>query len=120
VTVDVLVTRSAFGMVEVTLSTTGTDLDGNGYQIAVNRRPGVSGVSYLRGRKHDRYLPRAQVPSGRHLIRLQHVAVNCAGKDLTPRDVDVVSDGTIAVEIHAVCAAATWLAYSALDGAANA
>jgi len=35
VTVDVLVTRSAFGMVEVTLSTTGTDLDGNGYQIAV-------------------------------------------------------------------------------------
>jgi len=48
------------------------------------------------------------------------VAVNCAGKDLTPRDVDVVSDGTIAVEIHAVCAAATWLAYSALDGAANA
>jgi hypothetical protein len=35
VTVDVLVACSAFGMVEVTLSTTGTDLDGNGCQIAV-------------------------------------------------------------------------------------
>ena len=102
------------------MSTTGTDLDGDGCQIAVTggREFQEFRTSVAVNATGTFIVP--QVPPGRHLIRLQHVAVNCAGQDLTPRGVDVVSDGTVAVEFHVVCAAATWLAYSALDGAANA
>ena len=109
---DLQVTCSALGTVQVTVSTSGADLDENGYAVIVNGPSTTNPVS-------------ADIPTsdgtaafrlaaGRYFIRLSGVAANCRG-DLGPRELDVVSGATQTLGFAVVCERVRRLAYVHLD-----
>jgi hypothetical protein len=117
VDVAIHVSCDALGAVQVTAVTTGADIDANGYRITViDAEVGAVAGSpmFVNG---TIVVPR--LTPGRHLVMLQGLAANCDGPELTPRAVDVVSGGTVAVEFVVACTAATRLAYVAAGPLGN-
>jgi len=110
------VTCEALGEVRVTVTTGGVNPDLNGYQVM------VSGIDPL-DRTVTTLPPNDQavlrVAPGRHVVALRDVAANCDGV-LGPRDIDVVSGGSVSLTFTVTCEAATRIAYSAFFTEANA
>jgi len=114
---DLHVTCSSLGGVHVTVATTGTDLDGNGYTLVVI---GTS-VSHSEGRAvgtNDAPIV-LRLATGHYVFSLRGVAANC-GPDLGPRELDVVSGTTQAVDFVVECEPARRLAYVATFETENA
>jgi WD40 repeat protein len=106
---DLHVTCSSLGGVQVTVATTGTDLDGNGYTLVVI---GTS-VSHSEGRALGTNDAPIVLPlaTGHYVFSLRGVAANC-GPDLGPRELDVVSGTTQAVDFVVECEPVRRLAYA--------
>lgn len=84
------------GTIEVTTSTTGVELDSDGYTVQVDAHPaepiGPSGS-----------LKKAELEPGDHAVRLSGVAANCAVTAPNPRTVSVTAGATTTVAFHVVC-----------------
>jgi len=107
----------ALGSVQVTVTTTGTDLDGNGYTVlatATSLPRSVSGV--IRTSDATTLL---RVAAGHYVVALHGVAANCDGADLDPRELDVVSGATQTLEFAVVCQPVRRLAYVASVNTGN-
>src|SRR5205823_12184158 len=93
------------GTIAATNSTTGSDVDPNGYEVWVDdsysQSPPVNGVSYFNG-----------LPEGDHKVSLIMVAANCLvtstingySDDDNPRNVTIGVDGTAATTFDVGCA----------------
>ena len=110
VSADLRVTCSALGGVRVTVATTGTDLDGNGYTVVANPISGPGSMSV--GIDTGNATAVLRLDTGRYAFILQGVAANC-GPDLGPRELDVVSGTAQAVDFAVVCEPVRRLAYVA-------
>jgi dipeptidyl aminopeptidase/acylaminoacyl peptidase len=108
---DLHITCTALGEVRVTVSTTGTDRDTNGYVIAVTGAVAYNLASLAIPATGQGTL---RVAGGRRIATLHGVAANCDGADLVPREFDMPSGGSVALEFAIVCEPAARLAYSAL------
>ena len=118
VVVNIPVVCVALGAVEVTVTTTGTDPDTDGINVVVDGADFVDHASVTAIVNGTVIVP--AVAPGRHSVRLQDVAANCGDvADLSPREVDVVSAGKVAVAFRVVCRTPTWLAYAAAYTATN-
>ena len=74
---DLQVTCSALGTVQVAVSTTGADLDENGYSVVANATSLPNAVSAdIRTSEGTAVL---RLVAGRYVIRLSGVAANCSG-----------------------------------------
>jgi len=115
---DLHVTCSALGSVRVTVATTGTDLDRNGYAVIANavNRPGFASAE-IRTSDATAVL---RLAAGRYAIRFQGVAANCDGADLGPRELDVVSGVTQTLDFAVVCESPRRLAFVAAFDTPNA
>ena len=109
VSTDLHVTCSAIGGVRVTVATTGTDLDQNGYTVVANLTSGSGSVSVGIGTSDATAVLR--LATGRYAFTLHGVAANC-GPDLGPRELDVVSGTAQTVDFAVACEPAR-LAYVA-------
>ena len=113
---DLHVTCSTLGGVQVTVATTGVDLDQNGYTVVANLTSGPGSVSVGIGTSNATALLR--LTTGRYAFNLRGVAANC-GPDLGPRELDVVSGTAQTVEFAVVCEPVRRLAYVASFGTAS-
>jgi hypothetical protein len=91
--------RAATGAIQVTLVTTGVDLDPNGYTVFAAGRElpaPINGVRTFDG-----------VAAGTHTVRLGHLAPNCRVPDGEERAVELTAGGmtrdTVRVTFEAVC-----------------
>jgi hypothetical protein len=88
---------TAAGTLEISVSTSGTDLDVDGYMIQVDtataRRVG-SGDTV-----------RSTVSAGTHLIRLADIATNCTLLQDNPRSASVTAETTAQVQFEVTCTA---------------
>jgi hypothetical protein len=117
VAIDLHVTCTAFGSVQVTVSTTGTDLDANGYRVQ------VAGLDFYDESSGD-VVPNGTVTvsglaAGRHVVTLAGMGANCDVSSPPPNEVDVVSAGTAALNFSVVCRTATLLAFTGRSPSAN-
>ena len=101
----------ALGSVRVTVATTGTNLDGNGYSVVATATSFPQSVSGAIRTNDATTLLR--VAAGHYVVSLHGVAVNCDGADLDPRELDVVSGATQALDFAVVCEPVRRLAYVA-------
>jgi dipeptidyl aminopeptidase/acylaminoacyl peptidase len=99
---------SAVGGVQVTVATTGTDLDPNGYTVVANLTSGSSSVRV--GIRPSNATAVLRLATGHYVFSLHGVAVNC-GPDLGPRELDVVSGTAQSVAFAVVCEPARRLAF---------
>jgi hypothetical protein len=98
---DPLAAIQAFGSIQVTTLTSGTDVDPNGYTIVVNdvwdyTHPPVKIAS--NGVVTLRYLP----PRTQYL-QLYDVAANCTGKELEDRPIVVEAHRVVATMFEVTC-----------------
>jgi hypothetical protein len=70
--------------ISVTTTSTGGDIDPDGYLLGVDNAPGQAIAV-------DTELSLSGLPIGRHLVRLEGLAVNCAVDGYNPVSVDVTS-----------------------------
>ncbi len=82
-------------VLQISVSTTGSDLDADGYGVSID---GVATVSVL----PDDSTRLTFVSSGPHAVALTGIAPNCAVSGENPRTVDVV-DGAGSVHLDVVC-----------------
>ncbi len=94
------------GHLRVMMSTTGTDLDPDGYLVSVDGGPGqaiaTNGALAISG-----------LPTGDHTVALSGVAANCAVGGANPRTVSVAGGGTAGVAFAITCTAligSVWVA----------
>src|SRR5437773_2845239 len=93
---DPLVPR--IGDVRLTVATTGTDLDPDGYAIALDGGAGLAVAV-----NDARILP--GLPAGSHTFLLSGLAANCTIGGTNPRDIEVGSHETTQVSFAVACAA---------------
>jgi dipeptidyl aminopeptidase/acylaminoacyl peptidase len=102
---------TALGEIRVSVVTSGSDIDADGYRVW------VSGVDFYDNSIYSlRTTETATVgrfAQGHHRVALQGLSANCSGDALEPRDVDVVSGGSVSVEFALTCSTPHWIAYSA-------
>ena len=115
---DVPVTCSALGAVQVTVATTGIDLDRSGYEILA-RGLDVSTNRTQLVAPND-VTATLRLPAGRYAATLRGLAANCDSPDLSARQIEVVSAGTQTLEFAVVCEPATRLAFTAMYSVNNA
>jgi dipeptidyl aminopeptidase/acylaminoacyl peptidase len=115
---DLHVTCSALGSVRVSVATTGTDLDGNGYTVVAHATSFPGSVAGSLPTSDATTVLR--VAAGRYVTTLQGVAANCDGGDIGPREIDVVSGATQTLDFAVVCEPARRLAYVAAFETENA
>jgi hypothetical protein len=88
------------GTIRITTSTSGADLDADGYAFAVNggtTQPiGISTTASL-----------ASVAAGAHIVRLSGLAGNCSVQGTNPRSVTVAAGATAEVSFSVTCTATT-------------
>jgi len=108
VAADLHVRCSAVGGVRVTVATTGTDLDPNGYTVVATLISGPGSWSVAIGTSDPTAVLR--LATARYAFSLYGVAANC-GPDLGPRELDVVSGTEQTVDFVVVCEPARRLAY---------
>lgn len=88
----------AAGSIDIAVSTSGSDLDPDGYRVAVDgAAPQVIG---LNGR-----ILLTNVPIGSHTVLLEGVAANCTVAGENPRAVTVVPEQTVTTSFEIGCAA---------------
>ena len=109
------VTCEALGSVRIAVTTQGVDVDLNGYQVTVSGTAPVDRTGTILAPNDQAVL---RVPPGRHVVALRDVAANCDG-NLTPREVDIVSGGTVSLDFSVACEAATRIAFAAFVTEAN-
>lgn len=107
---DLQITCSALGTVQVTVSTTGADVDENGYAVIATATSMPNSVSADIGTSEGTAVLR--LTAGHYVARLTGVAANCAG-DFGPRELDVVSGATQSLAFAIVCERIRRLAYVA-------
>jgi dipeptidyl aminopeptidase/acylaminoacyl peptidase len=112
------VTCSALGSVRVTVATTGTDVDRNGYTVVANAAASLynSGSAVIPASGAATVL---RLAAGHYVATLKGVAANCDGADLAPRQLDVVSGATQTLDFAVVCEPARRLAYVSSFNTAN-
>ena len=108
VAADLHVRCSAVGGVRVTVATSGTDLDPNGYTVVANLISGSGLWSASIGTSDPTAVLR--LATGRYAFSLYGVAANC-GPDLGPRELDVMSGTAQTVDFAVVCEPVRRLAY---------
>ncbi len=115
---DVHVTCAALGNVQVTVATTGTNLDVNGYTVVATSTTNSinSATASIRTSDATGVL---RLAAGHYVTKLHGVAANCDGGDLGPRELDVVSGATQTVDFAVVCEPVRRLAYVASFNTAN-
>ena len=90
-------TGPSTGSVQVTASTTGTDLDPDGYTVAVDGGAGqslpVNGTVTF-----------SQLSAGSHQVALSGVATNCTASAQNPTTVTVTAGATVPVALAVACA----------------
>lgn len=108
---NITVTCSALGDVRVTVATTGTDVDVNGYTVSAND----TSISYSesRGIGTSDTTTVLRLVTGHYVFSLHGVAANCDGADFGPRALDVVSGAPQTLDFAVVCEPARRLAYVA-------
>jgi WD40 repeat protein len=84
------------GMLRVTVSTSGHELDPDGYEVMLNNSSGVA--IPINGTITNR------IGTGTHVVRLGGIAANCVVADNNPRTVTVTVDATTDVAFVATCA----------------
>ena len=84
------------GIVQVTTATTGSDLDPDGYVVALDGNPGLPIAANT-----SRTLP--DVPAGTHAVTLSGVATNCQVQGENPRAVSVPGGGSVTVDFAITC-----------------
>ena len=92
----------------MTVATTGTDLDPNGYTVVATLISGPGSWSVAIGTSDPTAMLR--LATARYAFSLYGVAANC-GPDLGPRELDVVSGTEQTVDFAVVCEPARRLAY---------
>ena len=92
-------TGPAMGDLEVATSTTGTDIDPDGYVVVVDSTPRPIGVSGA--------VTFENIPTGSHVVELTQVAENCSVAGQNPRAVAVSADNIAATTFEVTCAALT-------------
>ena len=97
--VAVDVACSALGTLQVAASTTGTDLDPNGYTVLVSR----SGFSTSRNVGDNEAVGINGLVAGDYDVTLSGMAGNCTVMGLNPRIIAVPSGATAAVTFDVVC-----------------
>ena len=115
---DVPITCSALGTVRIGVTTTGTDLDRNGYElfargldVSTNRSQPVAARDAT---------ATLRLPAGRYATSLRGLAANCDSPDLAAREIQVVSgESTNALEFAVECKPATHLAFTGMVSANN-
>jgi WD40 repeat protein len=117
VVVDVRITCSALGSVQVSVATTGPDLDPDGYRVTVTGTSISDVVEGLVGANATVVVPR--VAPGRHVVSFWDVAGNCDTAGPARREVDVQSAGVVAVSFDFSCESATWVAYVQVEPVRN-
>ena len=107
------------GIVEVTVTTTGSDLDPNGYVILGSRPSDSEGVS-LYGALPVNGSATLSGPADTYEIRLAEVAPNCDLVTPAPQKFVVAKDGVTKLSIHLQCTNSLQLTYSIGRGSAAA
>jgi TolB protein len=107
--VDFAVSCAALGSARVTISTTGSSPDVDGYTLTVRAVEG-SGFAVASVAANATVTVPRLVP-GRHTMWLQRVAGNCAGPGVLPQQFDVASGSVAVATLSVVCEPATRLAY---------
>ena len=102
------VTCIALGAVNVTATTTGVDLDPNGYIVYLNGPGGASGSVATNGTTAF-----FQLLPGDYQMTVSGVTLNCDLAGQNPRPVTVASGATAQVTLAVVCATAAQLAIAA-------
>lgn len=93
-----VVCQELTGSVQVNMSTTGDDLDPNGYTLRLDGGSGLAvGINGTR--------TFSDVVIGEHEVQVDGIASNCAAQGSNPRDVTVDEDETAQVNIVVVCSA---------------
>ena len=110
VTFDVLCV--ALGSIQVSIATSGIDLNPNGYDVWVN---GPSGFRVSHVTANDVVTIAGLFP-GDYTVALASVAVNCDVAAPHPRSASVVSGGTTALAFAVACEPVTRLAFTSLLG----
>jgi len=94
---SIAVPTPSTGSVRITTSTTGENLDPDGYAVTVDgATPRAMGVSDT--------VTISQLSAGNHLITLNQVALNCAVGGLNPRTLGVSADDTTPSDFAVRCA----------------
>ena len=115
---EVPVACSALGTVQVAVTTTGVDLDRNGYEIfargldvSTNRTQPVATKAVT---------ATLRLPAGRYAASLRGLAANCDSPDLSAREIQVMSGATTnTLEFAVECEPATRLAFTGMVSANN-
>ena len=94
--VGCIATSAGTGTIRISTTTTGVDLDPDGYRVSVDGGAGaVVGVNYA--------LVVPGLNSGSHTVTLGGTAFNCAVSSANPRSVEVVAGGTADVSFAITC-----------------
>jgi WD40 repeat protein len=93
-------TAPANGTIEVTVASTGSDIDPDGYTVLVDSRVWAHVTA-------SNTIALAGVPAGDHSIRLDNLASNCTVTGANPRTVSVVADGTVTASFPITCVSRT-------------
>ncbi|HUL49677.1 MAG TPA: hypothetical protein VLT79_06690 [Gemmatimonadales bacterium] len=100
----------ATGSVHVTVTTTGTDIDPDGYRFCVD---GPASSCYWSATSHSNdVVTFSNVPAGSHTVGVSGVADNCSASGGTTRAVVVPANGTGNVSFAVTCALAERIAFS--------
>jgi len=95
---------TAFGRIQVTTSTTGVDLDANGYRITANGA--TSNIAA------NETVTLSGLVAGSYTVSLSGVSLNCTVTTPHPVVVSVTSGTTVTVAFGTACTAATQLAFA--------
>jgi WD40 repeat protein len=105
--VSFAVTCIALGAIQVTATTTGVDLDPNGYDVLADGLGGASGTVAANGA-----ITLSGLPPGEYQMTVNGVSANCDLAGQNPRPVTVTSGATTPVTLNVACVQAAQLAVS--------
>jgi hypothetical protein len=109
---DTMISVSSDGRIEVAVSTTGADVDVDGFSVSVDG--GVEQFVAPGAR-----VTLADLAPGSHSVRLSGLAENCRVVGTNPRAVVVGSDGNATVDFEVSCSRATTGGFTILVGTAG-
>jgi TolB protein len=112
IVVDLRVSCTALGSLQVTVTTTGDEPDVTGYRIAV-APPTEGAIRRDVVVQSTGAVTFSRLAAGQHLVWLRDVSPNCVGVEPTWKAVDIAIGATAAVSFAVSCPAATWIAFTA-------
>src|SRR3954471_13107497 len=97
---------SQSGFLEITTTTTGTEIDPDGYAVQVDAQDG--------GTVGSSATMQIDVPPGDHTVQLTGLAPNCSVSGENPRQVSVTTGATATVDFAVTCSASSGSSWTAM------